>query len=81
MFIGDGRDDPLDVTMGGVRFGLCAPVDVAEIEFPELLHKLRGNSHFLVFDGMTFEAAVRLVCDGVGPPDGDRFGDVRDVLM
>lgn len=81
MFIGDGRDDPLAVELSGVTFPLGEIVDVPDIEFPELLFKLRGNSHFLVFDGLSVGAARQLVGDGVGPPTIDIAQHERNRLV
>ncbi len=72
-FIGDPLHlgtDPDEVRLGGFVFPLGAIVEVDAREHVELIAKLSGNSHFVVFD-QSMETMRGLWIDGLGPPGLD----------
>lgn len=47
-FVGNGDNDPRELTLAGVTFPKGTPVDVTD---EALIEKLRGNSHFEAVKG------------------------------
>jgi hypothetical protein len=80
MFIGDGRSDPAVLTMFGLTFPLCEPVEVADMDYPEALWKLRRNGHFVVSD-LALDVFLRLTdpSDALGPPEPEGVAGVEDL--
>lgn len=68
VFVGDGRDDPPEVTVFGLCFPLGEPVAVDDRAHIEALFKLRRHSHFVVYDQSVEYVRMTMM----GPPDDEQ---------